>query len=233
MIYCFDIDGTVCTQTSDYISAIPLVPIIEEINRLYDSGHTIIMMTARGSVSGIDHSELTKQQLQSWGLKHHELIMNRKPHADLFVDDRAINAYDWAMSLPTKRGIVAGAFDIIHPGYVRMFAQAKTLCNHLTVALHDDPSYRGKPRPILSLHEREEILRAMRDVDEVVTYSSEDDLYQLLDIGGFDIRFLGDDYLDKHITGEELVKIHWIERSHGYSATRMKEAIANSLEQIR
>ena len=37
------------------------------------------------------------------------------------------------------KGIVAGAFDIIHPGYIRMFKN-DGICNHLTIALHDDPS---------------------------------------------------------------------------------------------
>ena len=50
------------------------------------------MMTARGSTTEIDWTELTAKQLHEWGVKYHELIMNKKPHADVYVDDKAINA---------------------------------------------------------------------------------------------------------------------------------------------
>ena len=49
-------------------------------------------MTARGCVSGKDWSEFTVKQLADWGIEYHELIMNKKPHADIFIDDKAINA---------------------------------------------------------------------------------------------------------------------------------------------
>lgn len=230
MIYCFDIDGTICTQTSDYVSAVPNRTAVDEINRLYDNGHKIIMMTARGSVSGVDHSILTKQQLDDWGVRYHELIMNRKPHADVFIDDRGMNVDDWLSSLPVRRGVVAGAFDIIHPGYISMLSEAKSVCTHLTIALHDNPSYRGKPSPVLSVQDRESILRSIRYVDDVMIYESEKDLYDILNNGNFDIRFLGEDYIGRDITGADLgIDIHWVSRSHGHSATRMKKMIAMSV----
>ena len=48
-------------------------------------------MTAIGSTTGTDWTTLTEKQLRQWGVKYHELIMNMKPHADIFVDDKAIN----------------------------------------------------------------------------------------------------------------------------------------------
>ena len=94
MIYCFDIDGTICTsvENSQYGMANPFPDMVKAINKLYDEGHTIKVMTARGCVSGKDWSEFTEVQLKAWGIKHHELIMNRKPHAHVFVDDKAMNA---------------------------------------------------------------------------------------------------------------------------------------------
>jgi len=93
MIYCFDIDGTICTsvENSQYQDAIPFPKMVNKINRLYDSGETIKVMTARGCVSGKDWTDFTRKQLNDWGLKYHELIMNQKPHAHVFVDDKAIN----------------------------------------------------------------------------------------------------------------------------------------------
>ena len=93
MIYVFDIDGTICTNTNgDYENAKPSMEMIKAINDLYAKGHTIKMMTARGSTTGIDWTTITIKQLNKWNLKYHELIMNKKPHADVYVDDKAINA---------------------------------------------------------------------------------------------------------------------------------------------
>jgi len=234
MIYCFDIDGTICSsvQESTYIEARPHAYVIGEINRLYDGGNFIKIVTGRGSVSGKDHTELTRRQLEEWGVKYHELIMNTKPHADLFIDDRAINIDAWLQQIPLVRGVVAGAFDIIHPGYVRMFAQAKQVCTNLTVALHSDPSVlrRSKLKPVQTVEERSLILKSIRYVDEVVPYDTENDLYDLLKTGAFDVRILGEDYKNQAITGADLdIKIHWIERSHNYSTTSIKRAIHDTV----
>src|SRR3954451_1952867 len=102
MIYCFDVDGTICStvENSEYLAATPYPHVIAEINRLFDQGNIIKIMSGRGSVGKGDHTELTKKQLEKWGVKHHELIMNKKPHADLFIDDRAININDWVQQIP-------------------------------------------------------------------------------------------------------------------------------------
>ena len=64
------------------------------VNRLFDEGHKIIIMTARGRGSGIDWTGLTREQLERWGVKYHELEpMFHKPTADLFVDDKGINVF--------------------------------------------------------------------------------------------------------------------------------------------
>ncbi|MBG17586.1 MAG: hypothetical protein CMB77_04460 [Euryarchaeota archaeon] len=104
MIYCFDIDGTICTLTfnSSYEKAQPFPEMLKKINSLYDEGHRIIFFTARGCTSGIDHTDLTLRQLEEWGVKYHELIMNRKPHYDLLVDDKAINVEDFKRATGLK-----------------------------------------------------------------------------------------------------------------------------------
>ena len=92
MIYCFDLDGTLCTsvENSNYELAEPDVIVINEINRLHEQGDVIKIMTARGCVSNKDYTELTNHQLSIWGVKYNELIMNKKPHANIFIDDRGI-----------------------------------------------------------------------------------------------------------------------------------------------
>lgn len=235
MIYCFDLDGTICTsvQKSQYEKAVPDRIVVDEINRLYDEGNIIKIMTARGCVSGIDHTLLTEKQLKDWGVKYHELLMNIKPHADWFIDDKGIHVSEWKSRIPRINGIIAGSFDVIHPGYVRMFRDAKEHCNNLTIALHVDPSTERshKLKPIHTAKERTEILLSMKDIDNVVYYSTEKEFHDHLKSGYYDIRFLGTDYSDGSYTGKDIdIKVVWLDRkSHNYSSTKLKTDIYESI----
>ena len=93
MIIFVDIDETICTTPADrdYAKAVPIRKNIKKINNLYDSGHTIVYWTARGSGSGLDWYELTGSQLKKWGAKHHDCMVG-KPTYDLFICDKAINS---------------------------------------------------------------------------------------------------------------------------------------------
>jgi hypothetical protein len=96
LIYCFDIDGTLCTITDgDYARAEPFADRIAMVNALHDAGHVIKLFTARGSTTGIDWRDLTAQQMETWGVRYHELILG-KPEADIFIDDKAFNAENWS-----------------------------------------------------------------------------------------------------------------------------------------
>ena len=107
--YCIDIDGTICTPTvgRDYHKAEPWQDRIKVLNKLYDEGNYIIYFTARamGRFADLPHSvasvkakevlyDLTKQQLEEWGVKYNELIMG-KPHADFFIDDKGVKDEDF------------------------------------------------------------------------------------------------------------------------------------------
>lgn len=99
MIYCFDIDGTICTTTEgEYERAEPYSDVIAAVNALYDEGHRIILHTARGSTTGISWRELTENQLWKWGVKYHELSFG-KPTADVYIDDKAMNMAEWKTKL--------------------------------------------------------------------------------------------------------------------------------------
>lgn len=84
-----DIDGTICHTEGGYPNAKPIESAIHKINRLYEIGHQITYWTARGGNTGIDWTELTTQQLKSWGCKYHNLRLD-KPPFDCLLDDKAI-----------------------------------------------------------------------------------------------------------------------------------------------
>ncbi len=103
MRYCFDLDGTLCSDTDgDYPNATPNLEVISKLNELYDAGHTITVYTARGATTGLDWHELTKTQLRDWNVKHHKLIMG-KPGGDVYIDDECIHVSDFMQGVSTPK----------------------------------------------------------------------------------------------------------------------------------
>ncbi len=103
MIYCIDIDGTICnTIGMDYENSVPISKRISKINELYDDGNTIIYLTARGMGRNGNSYELarkqlfdlTDSQLKRWGCKYHELHLS-KPAGDYYIDDKAVKDTDF------------------------------------------------------------------------------------------------------------------------------------------
>jgi glycerol-3-phosphate cytidylyltransferase len=134
-------------------------------------------------------------------------------------------------------GLIAGAFDIMHPGYVLAFKHAKESCNHLVVALHVNTAHERstKTNTISSIFERQIVLSGLKDVDDVLVYQTEQDLEQILRVVKPHVRFLGDDYKDKveKTTGYDIniqngTKIIFIERDHGFSTTEFKKRIVQA-----
>ncbi len=86
-----DLDNTLCeTKDSDYLNSKPIKERIEKVNKLKDEGNKITIWTARGQNSGIDYTELTKNQLIKWDIHHDKLLMG-KPSYDLYIDDKSVN----------------------------------------------------------------------------------------------------------------------------------------------
>ena len=132
-----------------------------------------------------------------------------------------------------NRGVIAGNFDVIHPGYIKTFKECKENCDHFTILLHSDPTIErpNKLKPILSVDERIEILSSIKYIDDIKVYTYEEELIKLLEQNKFNIRFLGDDYIGKSFTGIELnLDIHYLSRDHGWSTTKFKKLIAESLK---
>ena len=131
-----------------------------------------------------------------------------------------------------KKGVICGNFDVIHPGYIAMFKEMSENCDWLTVLLHTDPSIERphKLKPILSVEDRTKVLMGIKGVKEVIPYTLEAELYEILKKERFTIRFLGDDYRNKPFTGVDLnAWVHYLNRDHGWSTTKFKKLIAESI----
>src|SRR5829696_3450993 len=132
-----------------------------------------------------------------------------------------------------KIGFACGVFDIFHAGHVMMLKECRQNCDYLILAVNkaqnlSDGINPGKRKPVFSLEERKMVIQNSKFVDEVLEYNSEDELYQLLKTRNISIRFLGDDYKGKMITGKDLnIPVYYINRSHGYSTTTAIQKILN------
>jgi histidinol phosphatase-like enzyme len=102
-VYVFDVDGTICTMTDGkYHEAKPNFDRIQKVNSLYDAGHTVIFLTARGMGTTSNNVaaayakwyDFTEKQLKSWGIKFHQLFLG-KPFGHFYVDDRGWNDVDF------------------------------------------------------------------------------------------------------------------------------------------
>ena len=125
-------------------------------------------------------------------------------------------------------GFTAGNFDLLHPGYIKCFREAKRHCDKFFIFLQNDPSLHrsSKYKPVIPAWDRYEALMSIKYIDEVYMYQTEDELYELIKWSKPDIRILGEDYIGKPFTGDDLPpKIIYTTRSHGWSTTKLKDLI--------
>ena len=128
-----------------------------------------------------------------------------------------------------KVGFTCSCFDLLHAGHILMLKDAKQQCDKLIVGLQTDPTLDRpeKNKPIQSLEERKIQLEAVKYVDEIIKYETEEELYQLLKVLMPDVRILGSDYEDgRYFTGDDLnIPIYFHKRNHNYSSTNLRKSI--------
>lgn len=123
-------------------------------------------------------------------------------------------------------GFTCSAFDLLHAGHILMLEEAKTQCDYLIAALQVDPTIDRptKNKPIQSIVERYIQLEAVKYVDQVVVYNTEQDLLDLLQIFPIDVRIIGEEYKDKDFTGKYLdIPIYYNKRSHRFSSSELRQ----------
>lgn len=132
-----------------------------------------------------------------------------------------------------KIGFNCSSFDLFHAGHVTMLKMEKQLCDYLIVALQVDPTIDRpgiKNKPTQSIYERYVQLQACKYVDEILVYSTEYDLLQLIMTQKIDIRFLSEEYLNRDFTGKQYciqngIELHYHKRGHDYSSTELRNRV--------
>ena len=101
-----------------------------------------------------------------------------------------------------------GCFDLLHPGHIRLLSEAKKLGDVLVVGLNSDASVKrlkGDSRPILSEHDRAQVLGGLDAVDFVVLFE-EDTPLSLIEAIRPGVLVKGGDYTESTVVGASLVK---------------------------
>ena len=130
-----------------------------------------------------------------------------------------------------KKGFINGCFDILHLGHIQLFRFARTKCDYLIVALDSDErvaSLKGPERPYNCLEDRMAMVRALKGVDEVRSFSTASELEKLVKGIDPDIMVVGAEYENKKVVGGEYAKeLVFFRRIDGYSTTNILENTVN------
>ena len=130
-----------------------------------------------------------------------------------------------------KIGVTFSCWDLLHAGHNLFLEDCKNKCDILCVGLQTDPTLDRpeKNKPIQTLEERTIQIRSCRYVDYYFIYDTEKSLYNSLIELKPNVRFLGDDYVGKTFTGDDLgINIVFHPRSnHTYSTTNLRKNIYN------
>ena len=136
-----------------------------------------------------------------------------------------------------KVGITFSSFDLFHIGHVAMLKEAKANCDHLMVGLQTDPTVDRpeKNKPIQSVFERYVQLEGCKYIDQIIPYSTEKEIEDILLTYNIDIRFIGEEYKEKEFTGKQLcidkdIKLYYNKRQHSFSTTNLRTRILETRE---
>lgn len=135
-----------------------------------------------------------------------------------------------------KTGFTCSTFDLFHAGHIIMLKEAKQQCDYLIVGLQTDPTIDRpdtKNRPVQSMFERFVQLEACKYVDEIVPYSTEKELVDILLSYPIDIRILGEEYEDRAFTGRQEcidrgIKFYFNKRQHTFSTTELRQRVVDA-----
>ena len=130
-------------------------------------------------------------------------------------------------------GFTCSTFDLLHAGHVQMLREAKQQCDYLICGLQIDPSVDRKEKnsPVQTIVERYTQLKAVGYVDEIIPYSTEQDLEDILTMYHIDVRVIGEEYRDGKFTGRAIcakrdIDLYFNKRDHRFSSSDLRARVA-------
>lgn len=130
-----------------------------------------------------------------------------------------------------KIGFTCSTFDLLHAGHIVMLQESKSLCDYLVVGLLIDPTVDRpdtKNKPVQSPFERYIQLSSCRYVDEVIPFSTEQEIIDIILTIQPDIRIVGEEYKGTNHTGVGLCQIHYNKRKHSFSSTNLRNRVVKA-----
>lgn len=131
-------------------------------------------------------------------------------------------------------GFTASTFDLLHAGHIAMLREAKSVCDYLICGLQVDPTYDriDKNEPVQTIVERYTQLAAVHYVDEIVPYTTEKDLLDILQMYPINVRIIGEEYKLRDFTGKEEcrqlgIEVYYNKRNHRFSSSDLRERVSN------
>jgi D-beta-D-heptose 7-phosphate kinase/D-beta-D-heptose 1-phosphate adenosyltransferase len=120
---------------------------------------------------------------------------------------------------------VNGTFDIVHLGHIQLLKRAAELGDFLVVGVDGDKrvtELKGEKRPINNIVSRITLLEAIKYVDRVVIFDSDEQLETHLKTMRPAIMVIGEEYRGKRIVGSEYVgEIVYFPKMEGFSSTHI------------
>lgn len=118
-----------------------------------------------------------------------------------------------------------------------MLREAKNHCDYLIAGIQTDPTIDRpdtKNKPVQSLVERYAQLNAVKYVDEIIPYQTEQDLIDILSMYEIDVRILGDEYKEKDFTGKDIcnkrgIDLYFNKRDHRFSTSDLRRRVESAI----
>lgn len=188
------------------------------------------------TIKSREHNNSNVLCLGSWISSIDEM----KQYVDSWLDEDWAEGRHWKRVGAIDRSVseivlTNGVFDILHSGHINLFEFAKSQGKKLVVAIDTDErvkSLKGDERPINSLTERKNVLNAIKYIDEVISFSSKEELDEIYKLSGASLIVKGSEWTESElrerdkIPKEINIKIYPLYKN--LSTTQIVEKIKNN-----